>query len=46
MGKRSVGFGTRALFDSALRLVVPSISVVNIWHSDVKDVIRSGPRGR
>lgn len=23
-----------------------SISVINIWHSDVKNVIRSWPRGR
>lgn len=42
MGKRSVEFRPHALFDSASRFVVLSILVVNIWHSDVKGVIRSG----
>lgn len=41
----AVRFRLNALFDSVVRLVVLSILVINIWHSDVKNVIRSRPRG-
>lgn len=43
--KWGVRFLLNALFDFVLRLVVLSILVINIWHSDVKNVIRSRPRG-
>lgn len=43
--KQGVKSRLSALFDLAARLVVLSILVVNIWHSDVKNVIRSRPRG-
>lgn len=32
-------------FDLVVRLDVMSILVINIWHSDVKNVIRSRTRG-
>lgn len=44
--QRSVKFKLNAFFDLALKVVVLSILVINIWHSDVKNVIRSRPRGR